>query len=218
MASRATSAEARRPVPRLYLVTPPDASGLADLLGQALGAAEIAAVLLRLPHASEGLQEAHIRSFAGTVQDRGAALLLDGCPELAARTGADGAHLDGVDRLRDALPALKPERIAGCGGLASRHDAMLAGEAGADYVMFGEPGMAGRRPPFEAISERVAWWAELFEIPCVGFADSLDEIEPLATAGADFVALGECIFADRRGCITVVAEAARRLERAGTAA
>src|SRR5262249_52362723 len=80
-----------------------------------------------------------------------------------------------------------------------RHDAMVAAEAGADYVMFGEPDAAGRRPAFDAVAERVAWWAQLFEVPCVGFAASLEELEPLAAAGADFIALGDCIFADARG-------------------
>ena len=60
---------------------------------------------------------------------------------------------------------------------------MLAAEAGADYVMFGEPDAAGERPSFEAIEERVAWWAEVFEIPCVGFAAAPEEVAPLATAG-----------------------------------
>jgi thiamine-phosphate pyrophosphorylase len=71
---------------------------------------------------------------------------------------------------------------------------MLAGEAGADYVMFGEPDDAGRRPNFEAVVERVAWWAEVFQPPCVGFAGSAAEVAPLAQAGADFVALGDWIW------------------------
>jgi thiamine-phosphate pyrophosphorylase len=95
---------------------------------------------------------------------------------------------------------------------------MLAAEAGADYVMFGEPDTTGRRPSFDAVVERVAWWAELFEIPCVGFAASLDEVKPLVAAGADFVAIGDCIFADARGDAAAVAEAARRLAVAETVA
>src|SRR5437763_8475704 len=146
MASRGKPTE--RPVPRLYLVTPQDPSGLASLLGEALDAADISAVLLRLPTGEERCQVEHITAVAGAVQEKGAALLLDGRPELAERTGADGAHLEGVDRLKAALSTLKPERIAGCGGLASRHDAMIAGETGADYVMFGEPSLAGQRPAF----------------------------------------------------------------------
>src|SRR5919202_1185081 len=91
------------------------------------------------------------------VQAKGVALLLDGHPELVARAGADGAHLTGIDALTEALDTLKPERIAGAGGLPTRHDAMLAGERGADYLMFGEPG--DRRPGVDEITERVAWWA-----------------------------------------------------------
>ena len=68
--------------------------------------------------------------------------------------------------------SLKPDRIAGVGGLATRHDSMAAGEAGADYVLFGEPDARGQRPSPEAIAERLQWWAELFEPPCVGFAAS----------------------------------------------
>jgi thiamine-phosphate pyrophosphorylase len=117
-----------------------------------------------------------------------------------------------------ALATLKPARIAGCGRLATRHDAMVAAEAGADYVMFGEPDAAGRRPAFEAVAERVAWWAELFETPCVGFAASLEELEPLAAAGADFIALGDFIFADGRGGAAAMAEATRRLAAAETVA
>jgi len=153
-----------------------------------------------------------------TVQNKGAALLLDGDAELVVRAGADGAHLGGIEALAAALPSLKPAHIAGCGRLTTRHEAMIAGEAGADYVMFGEPDASGRRPSFDAVAERIAWWAELFEIPCVGFATSLDEVRPLASAGADFVAVGNCIFDDERGDAAAVADAARRLAVAETVA
>ena len=192
-------------------MTPQDAAGLADRLAESLAAADVAAVLLRLPATDERGQVNLAKALAPTVQERGAALLLDGHPDLAARAGSDGAHVTGIDALEGALAALKPARIAGCGGLDTRHDAMLAAEAGADYVMFGEPDTAGRRPAFDVIAERVAWWAELFEIPCVGFAASLDEVEPLAAAGADFVAVGDWIFGDARGCSAAIADAARRL-------
>ena len=218
MASRRQPAEARRSIPRLYLVTPQDPAGLADQLAAGLGAADVAAVLLRLPQSDERTRVKHAKALAPAVQNKGAALLLDGDPELAARAGADGAHLGGIEALRAALATLKPDRIAGCGRLATRHDAMLAGEAGADYVMFGEPDETGRRPSFDAVAQRVAWWAELFDIPCVGFAASLDEVEPLAAAGADFVAVGDCVFADRRGCAVALADAARRLAVAETVA
>jgi len=62
---------------------------------------------------------------------------------------------------------------------------MAAGEAGADYVLFGEPDAKGQRPSVEAIAERLQWWAELFEPPCVGFAASREEAYEFAAAGAD---------------------------------
>ncbi len=218
MASRGKQAEPRRPPPRLYLVTPQEAAGLADRLAEALAAADIAAVLLRLPQGEEAVRADHAKAIAPTVQNKGAALLLDGDAELVVRAGADGAHLGGIEALAAALPTLKPAHIAGCGRLTTRHEAMIAGEAGADYVMFGEPDASGRRPSFDAVAERVAWWAELFEIPCVGFATSLDEVRPLASAGADFVAVGNCIFDDERGDAAAVADAARRLAFAETVA
>jgi thiamine-phosphate pyrophosphorylase len=199
-------------------VAPQDAAGLANQLADALGAADIAAVLLRLPATDERGQVNHVKALAPTVQNRGAALLLDGHPDLAARAGADGSHLSGIEALGRAIATLKPARIAGCGGLETRHEAMVAAEAGADYVMFGEPDTSGDRPAFEAIAQRVAWWAEVFEIPCVGFAATLDEVEPLAAAGADFIAMGDWVFGAGHGAAAAVADAARRLAIAETVA
>jgi thiamine-phosphate pyrophosphorylase len=181
---------------RLYLVTPPvrDPGAIADDLAAALNAADIAAVLLRLAEGSEPELIERIAAVRILIQSNGAALLLDGHPGLVARTQADGAHLDGAEALKAAASVLKPSYIAGCGGLASRHDAMLAGEAGADYVMFGEPDAEGRRPRLETILERIAWWAEVMTIPCVGYAARVDEIANLAQAGAEFVALDETIW------------------------
>lgn len=204
---------ARRPAPRLYLVTPltGDLTGLTNVLADALAAGDVAAVLVRMPEADERALIIQIKRVATLVQDKGAALLLDGQPDLVARAGADGAHLSGIDAFSAAVASLKPERIAGCGGTHTRHDAMLAAEGGADYLMFGEPDARGHRPSFDAILERVSWWAEVFAIPCVGFAASLDEVEPLATAGADFVAVGDCVFADPRGVAAAVRDAMTRL-------
>jgi thiamine-phosphate pyrophosphorylase len=77
--------------------------------------------------------------------------------------------------------------------------------------MFGEPGAAGERPAFEAIEERIAWWAEVFEVPCVGYAASMDEVAPLVQAGADFVALGDWLWHDAQAVATTVARAAGKL-------
>jgi thiamine-phosphate pyrophosphorylase len=202
-----------RPAPRLYLITPQiaDASAFSAQLISALEAGDVAAVLLRLGDGPERALINCAKSLAGPVQGKECALLIDGRFDVVARAGADGAHLTGVAAFTDAIGQLKPERIAGAGGLVSRHDAMVVAEQGADYVMFGEPDATGRRPSLSAIEERVGWWAEVFEIPCVGYAASLDEITPLALAGADFVALGDFVWRNEDAIASVIAEAGRAL-------
>ena len=223
MASRGNRTRERRPAVRLYLVTPQviEPADVATALSQGLAAADVAAVLLRLAAADVSTLVSRVRGLAPLVQERGAALVLDALPDIAARCGADGAHLTGIEQFRAAFAALKPDRIAGCGGLKTRHDAMLAGEAGADYVMFGEPDTEQRRLSFAAILDRMVWWAELFEVPCVGYAANAEEVAPLAAAGADFVALGEWVFAQsagRSGLAGTIAAAARCLAEAEVAA
>jgi thiamine-phosphate pyrophosphorylase len=199
--------------PRLYLVTPviEDAAAFLGKLRDALEGADVAAVLLRLKPAGERDLINRSKMLAPVVQQTGAALVLDGEPEIAARAGADGAHLTGIEAFTAAVESLKPARIAGCGGLSSRDDAMLAGERGADYVMFGEPKADGYRPSFETVIERIEWWAELFTVPCVGFAAAPQEIARLAAAGADFIAVGDGIWNDPRGASAALAEASRQL-------
>ena len=208
-----------RPAPRLYLATPvvdDPSSWLASLPGL-LAQADVAAVLLRLETTDQRTMISRIKTLAPAIQDSGAALLLDGHVELVARAGADGAHLTGIEAMEDALPTLKPDRIAGVGGLTTRHDSMAAGEAGADYVLFGEPDASGQRPSVEAIAERLQWWAELFEPPCVGFAASRQEIGEFAAAGADFVLVGDFIWADPRGAAAALLDTEQTIRQAQTA-
>jgi thiamine-phosphate pyrophosphorylase len=218
---------AQRPRPRLYLFTPQldDTASFAPAVDAAIAAGDVAAVLLRLNDADERSLINRAKAVASVVQRREIALLLDGRPELVGRAAADGAHLTGIEALRTALSTLKPDRIAGAGGLHSRHDAMLAGETDADYVMFGEPsrypyrraaeGQTARgRPPLPALEERLQWWAELFQPPCIGYAAHADEIRPLVQAGADFVALGEWIWREPGGAEKAVAAATQSLAAA----
>jgi thiamine-phosphate pyrophosphorylase len=209
-----------RPAPRLYLVTPTlaDPATFARPLAAALAAADVAAVLLRLAPADEGTLIKRAKVLVAVVQGAGAALLLDGHADLVARARADGAHVGGLAEFAEALERLKPDWIVGVGSLASRHDAMHAGEQGADYVMFGEPDVDGGRPSFAAIEERVAWWAEVFEIPCVGYAAAPAEVRPLAAAGADFVALGDWLWQNDAAIASTLAAASQDLRLPETAA
>jgi thiamine-phosphate pyrophosphorylase len=205
-----------RPAPRLYLATPPvdEPAQLVAELPDLLGVADVAAVLVRLRETDQRTMISRVKALAPAIQHAGAALLIDGHPELVARAGADGAHLTGIAAMEDATPSLKPDRIVGVGGLATRHDSMAAGEAGADYVLFGEPDTKGQRPSVEAIAERLEWWDELFEPPCVGFAASREEAEEFAAAGADFVLVGDFIWADPRGAKAALIEASEAIAQA----
>ena len=212
----ANKAAPPRPVPRLYLATPDvdDPSSLLASLPGLLAGADVAAVLLRLKPTDHRTMITRIKALAPTIQQHGAAVLLEDHVELVARAGADGAHLTGIEAMQDALPTLKPDRIAGVGGLTTRHDSMAAGEAGADYVLFGEPDAKGQRPSIEAIAERLQWWAELFEPPCVGFAASREEAYEFAAAGADFILVGDFIWNDSRGAAAALMEAGQAIQQA----
>jgi thiamine-phosphate pyrophosphorylase len=187
---------------RLYLISPvvaDDAGAFASALRAACGAGDVAAVLLRLAAADERTLVKRAKALVPAAQDHGAAVLIavDGASDLdlatvAIRAGADGVHVSGDQRLVRALrERLTAERILGAGGLRSKDDAMSAGEAGADYVMFGEPRPDGTAPPLEAVAERAAWWAEIFQTPCVAVAPSLEAVGPLGATGSEFVALGK---------------------------
>jgi thiamine-phosphate pyrophosphorylase len=215
----ATKTVPPRPLPRLYLATPvvDDPSSLIAGLPALLAADDVAAVLVRLAPTDQRTMIARIKALAPAIQNSGVALLIDGPVELVARAGADGAHLNGIEAMQDALPTLKPDRIAGVGGLTTRHDSMTAGEAGADYVLFGEPDAKGQRPSKDAISERLQWWAELFEPPCVGFAESIAEAGEFAAAGADFVLVGDFIWTNPRGAATALMDAGQAIRQSHAA-
>jgi thiamine-phosphate pyrophosphorylase len=209
-----------RPTPRVYLATPAvddpqaDPQALAASLPDLLAGADVAAVLLRLQPSDPRTMTSRVKLLAAVIQNAGAALLLDGHAELVARAGADGAHATGIEALQEALPTLKPDRIAGTGGLVTRHDSMAAGELGADYVLFGEPDALGKRPSPEAIAERLQWWAELFEPPCVGFAASRDEAYEFVLAGADFVLVEDLVWRDPRGAAAALADVEQTIRQA----
>lgn len=204
---------------RLYLMTPllRAASDIVPGLEATLTAGDVACLLLRVQDLPERDAKQLIREVAQIVQRNGTALLVED-PRVAARTGADGVHVSGPgDALASALESLKPERIVGVGNLASRDAAMRAGEDGVDYLMFGEPRAGEGASAREGTLEQVAWWAEIFNVPCVGFAGALDDVEALALAGADFVALEDAVWRDPRGAAAAVAEAQAAVRRAETA-
>ena len=186
----------------LYLVTPllsaADADAFVKIFVGALEAAPIACALVRLAPGSEAHAKAIVTPLLRPARDADCALLIERDTRLAGRLGADGVHVAGAgEDLVEAIKSLKPERIVGAGSLRTRDEAMSAGEMGADYVMFGEPHGGAQTTGLASLmtlTERVVWWAEIFETPCVAYADTVAAAGVLAEAGADFVALGEAIW------------------------
>jgi thiamine-phosphate pyrophosphorylase len=200
---------------RLFLVTPPiaDAEAFRPLLTAALDAAEIACLHLKLGVVDAKDVKRVVQTLAPLAQARGAAVLIDPPADFreVARLGLDGVLLAGPATVAAAIEGLKPERIVGVAGLASRHDAMTVGETDVDFLFFGEPRADGSVPALEKVVERCAWWAEVFVTPCVGYAPTPDAVRPLADTNAEFIALGPFAF---DGTGQAVAEAARALAEA----
>jgi thiamine-phosphate pyrophosphorylase len=199
--------------PRLYLITPTlaDAAGFDITLGAALEAGDVACVFLRMQVMAGSESKKLVARLAEVTQKHDAALLIED-PQLAARCDADGVHVSGVGAaLEAAVAAMKPDRIVGVGGLSSRHEAMLAGDSNADYVMFGVSDDVDDGP---GILERTAWWAEIFNLPCVAYARTLADVGPLVAAGADFIALGEAVWEHPQGAAAAVKAAMSTLAEA----
>jgi thiamine-phosphate pyrophosphorylase len=193
---------------RLYLITPAlsaaDVDAFCPRFAAALAAGDVASALVRLSPGADAKRVVAPLMQIAAAQD--VALLIEHDARLAARLGVDGVHVAGAEVV-DAVESAKGERIVGAGDLPLRDDAMAAGEAGADYVMFGEP-VGGVAPTLEWTLERVGWWAEIFEAPCVAYAADLAAVAPLAAAGADFVALGDAIWdADAAQAVRTAMEA-----------
>lgn len=198
------------PPTRLMLITPPvaDAEAMAFKLMQAQAGGDLAAVILRLTEGDERSRIERVKRLAGPVQAANVALVVEASALVAARGGADGVHLTGSPEvIAEARSSLKGERIIGAGGLRARHDAMDMGEAGVDYVLFGEPRPDGSVPPLAAVIERAGWWAEIFETPCVAYAPDFDSVPALVETGAEFIALGDWAFAEGQDVRALVEQA-----------
>lgn len=183
-----TMSDTELPAPRLMLILEAGPTLKPDEVEARVAAADVAAVILATDDSALP-QAAHLRALAAPAQQRDAAVLVTDAGALVEKAGLDGVHVRTATPapLKSALSALKPAAIVGAGGLMERHTTMEAGESGADYVLFGS--LTPQPEEADRIRTMVEWWAELCEVPCVGVATSLDEVEELALLGADFVAL-----------------------------
>lgn len=180
---------------RLYLITPPVLGGLvefAGLLARALEAGDVAALQIRLKDAPEGEIAAAVEALAPIARARDVAVILNDRPDLAAKLGCDGVHVGQSDAsCAQARRIMGQEAMIGVTCHDSRHLAMEAAEAGADYVAFGAffP-TATKETPYRPEPEILTIWQETMQIPCVAIGGiTADNAEGLAAAGADFLAV-----------------------------
>ena len=192
--------------PSLYLITPAvaDLDAFAPALEDALSAGGTTAVLLRLASADERTQIGRVKALAALVERFDVAAIVADPGEVdlvtvVTRGGADGGHSDDPARIEDLCQRLKDGRNIGAGGLDSKHDAMTAGELGVDYVLFGEPRPDGSLPPLALVEERAAWWAEIFQTPCVVHAPDLPSVPALVATGAEFLAASDLVWSHPDG-------------------
>ncbi|MGE3304172.1 MAG: thiamine phosphate synthase [Hyphomonadaceae bacterium] len=202
-------AEARRC--RLYLITPPrmDAEAFAVTLRDALQGGDVAAVQLRLKDVCDDAVLAAGARLKPIVQDAGAAFIVNDRPDLALQLGADGVHVGQQDApYAQARALVGAERIVGVTCHNSRHLAMEAGEAGADYVAFGAFFPTDtKEAPTRADVELLEIWAETMQTPCVAIGGiTVENALPLVRAGADFLAVSAGVWRHPAG----PAEAVRR--------
>ena len=204
---------------RLYLVTPPriDPSVYADELGEALEGGDVACLQLRLKGCGDDeIREAY-RTIRPVCRRGGVALLINDRPDLAAELDADGVHIGQQDgTFAEARRTVGADAVVGVTCHDSRHLAMVAGEAGADYVAFGAffP-TSTKAAKSTADPEILAWWQELMEIPCVAIGGiTVENCAGLAAAGADFVAVSSGVWRREGGARAAVAAFNRALEGA----
>ena len=178
---------------RLYLISPPKISAANFLipLKEALKGGDVASFQLRLKHVSDDEIRRAVDLLRPVVQAHGAAFILNDRPDLAAELGCDGVHVGQEDASYAEARAALPDGVVGVTCHDSRHLAMEAAEAGADYVAFGAFFPTKTKEPKTAVDiELLRWWSEIMVVPCVAIGGiTVTNAPALIEAGADFLAV-----------------------------
>jgi thiamine-phosphate pyrophosphorylase len=190
---------------RLYLITPPvidDLPAFVASLEAALDGGDVAALQVRLKGASDDTVSQVVRAVAPVCQARGVAVILNDRPDLAAWLGCDGVHVGQEDApLSQARKLMGRDGMVGVTCHDSRHLAMEAAEAGADYVAFGAFFDTTTKTPLTRVEpEILTIWQETMETPCVAIGGiTVETARTLAAAGADFLAVSAGVWAHPDG-------------------
>lgn len=207
---------------RLCLVTPAgaDAKTFAPLVADALAGGDVASLIIAAhPDNPAALQQA-AEAFVPIAQDAGAAAIIHGDTRVVGRSRADGVLIDtGAADLATAVAAMRPKRMIGAAGIASRHDAMTAGEASPDFLFFGRLDGDTGDGVFPKALELAAWWSSVAVIPAIVMGGSaLASVREAAREGIEFVALSRAVWDDPRGARAAVAEVCELLASSGETA
>jgi thiamine-phosphate pyrophosphorylase len=190
---------------RLYLITPPrldDLAAFGHVLAHALDAGDVAALQIRLKDAPGDVIAAAVDALMPIAAGRDVAVILNDRPDLAAQLGCDGVHIGQDDATyAEARRIVGRDRMVGVTCHDSRHLAMEAAEAGADYVAFGAffptttKEAKGHPDP-----EILTIWQETMETPCVAIGGiKVENARILAAAGADFLAVSAGVWSYGEG-------------------
>ncbi len=209
--------------PRLYLITPPqieDIPGFVDLLRAALEGGDVASLQVRMKQ-GEAIDPAATRAVAQAVKPlcsvNNTALFINDSPQLARALEADGVHLGADDMdIGEARDLLGPDMIIGATCKNSRHQAMIAGEAGADYVAFGAFYPTETKAATTPAEPETLTWCQMFlTLPCVAIGGiTLSNAAPLIEAGADFIAVSSGVWSHKDGPAAAVAMFNRVIDEA----
>jgi thiamine-phosphate pyrophosphorylase len=196
---------------RLYLISPPSFAleGFAAELAHALDAGDVAAVQLRMKDVGDGPILKAAERLIPITQRAGAAFILNDRPDLAKRAGADGVHIGQDDMpYKQAREIMGKEAMIGVTAHNSRHLAMEAAEAGADYVAFGAMfPTSTKEAKTRAEPELIKWWTELMEVPCVAIGGiTVGNAQTLIDARADFLAVSAGVWRHPEGPAAAVRE------------
>lgn len=189
---------------RLYLITPAalDPIVFADTLAAALDGGDVACVQLRLKDVSDDAIRRACEVLLPVATSRDVAFVLNDRPDLAVACGCDGVHIGQQDAsYAEARRLLGLDRIVGVTCHDSRHLALIAAEAGADYCAFGAFYPTKTKPsPYRPTPDLLAWWAEMMTVPAVAIGGITPEnCAPLVTAGADFIAVVSAVWEHQDG-------------------
>lgn len=183
---------------QLYLISPLDVGGgFPEQLAAALDAGPVAAFQFRVKGVSEHEAARLAEPLQALCAARDVAFIVNDSVSLAKRLNADGVHLgQGDGSVAEARSALGAMAQIGVTCHDSRHLAMNAGEAGADYVAFGAffP-TTTKDVAHYADVDLLQWWSTIMEIPCVAIGGiTADNARPLVEAGADFLAVSGAVW------------------------